>query len=285
MRNSRTIAWVGVAISIVATLWGGWTLAQRIAAFNRTNPHEAPYFLPVEATEFDYLGTRVSVSDDIDDEGHGEVRVRYGDDLAAIPVGVPNTLDLPGLARHADWLGIYLVGEPQGREYEEFRAAVLDGEIIPRLVFISRKLNPGVDNSAFNFDIDRDSREYGETMRKRWTFGFLELLPDGGFRQWTRKYPESQRSFEGRTQAAILKGDPPPSRDPDELAEDTWEWYAAMQVIPAGKAPNTSFRNSALANSGWAFPVAAVGILGLIVCLAWALLPSKSSRWTEEEKA
>lgn len=284
MKNSRTIAWVGVAISIAATLGGGWSLAQRIAAFNKTNPHRAPYFLPVESTEFDYLGKHVSVTDDIDAQGHGEVQVQYQDDIAAIPVGVPNTHELPGLARHSDWLGIYLVGEPDGRDYGQFQQAVRDGQITPRLIFISRRLNPGIDNSAFNFDIDRDSREYGETMRKRWTFGFLELLPEGGFRQWTRKFPESQYSFEGRTQAAILKGDPPPQRDPDELAEDTWEWYTAMQVIPAGKAPNTSFRNSALAHSGWSFPIAAVGVLGLIVCLAWALLPSKISRWTEEEK-
>lgn len=285
MKNARAIAWIGVAISLAATLGGGWSLANRIAEFNKNNPHQAPYFLPINTTEFDYLGRHVSIADDIDDQGHGQVRVEYADDIAAIPVGVPNTYELPGLARHTDWLGVYLVGEPQGRDYEQYKAAVDAREITPRLVFVSRHLNPGVENSAFNFDIDRDSREYGETMRKRWTFGFLELLPEGGFHQWTRKYPESQRAFEGRTQAAILKGEPPPTRSPDELAEDTWEWYAAMQVIPAGKAPNTSFRNSALSNSGWSFPIAAVGVLGMIVCLAWALIPSKISRWTEEEKS
>lgn len=285
MTKSRTIAWIGVALSLVATIAGGWTLALRIRDFNERNPRTAPFFQSIAVTAFEYRDLTVRITDAEDDEGEPVVRVEYGEEIAAIPVGVPNPLELPGLARHTDWLGVFLIGEPEGRTYEEFQAAVRSGEITPRLVLVSRHLNPGVDDSVLGLEVDEESRERGETMRKRWTFGFLELLPGGGFRQWQRKYPESLRAFEGRTQAAMLGGAPPPTRDPDELVEDSWEWHAALQVIPAGKAPSRSFRNDALAMSGWAFPVAALGVLGLVASLAFALKPSKAARWNTAEQA
>jgi hypothetical protein len=285
MTRSRTIAWVGVAVSLAATAIGVAALAVRISNYNELNPRRAPYFQSIGVSAFDYRDRPVTIADATDAAGNDVVRVTYGQDIATIDVGVPNPLDLPGLARHADWLGVFLVGEPQGRTYAEFQQAIADGSVIPRLVLVSRHLNPGVDDSAFNLDIDENSREYGETMRNRWTFGFLELLPGGGFRQWTRTYPESERAFEGRTQAAILKGEPPPERDPDQLEEDSWEWYAALHVIPEGKAPNRTFRNGALTNAGWAFPVAALGVLGLIVSLAFALKPSRLARWDSASEA
>ncbi len=279
MKRSRTIAWAVVVGSVATTLFGGWTLANRIHQFNLDNPRNEPYFLPVTVPQFAYKDRVVNITNILDDEGKGEIRVEYGDDLAAIPIGVPNTLDLPGLARHSDWLGVFFVGEPEGRKFEEYKAAVDAGEIEPRLIIVSRHLNPGIDDSAFGLEVDASSRERGETMRKRWTFGFLVFEPEGGFSQRELKYPESTRSFEGRSQAAMLAGKPQPVRDPNELQEDTWEWYAALQVIPSGKAPARSFKQSALAQSGWAFPVTAVGILGLILGLGWAVLPSPKARW------
>jgi len=283
MKKSRLIPWIGVAISLVATIFGGWTLAQRINDFNQKNPRIAPYFLPIGITDFEFMGHKVHISDAVDDTGHGDLLVQYDDAIATIPIGVPNPYDLPGLARHTDWLGVFLVGEPEGRTYEEFQQAVKAGEITPRLIFVSRHLNPGIDDSAFGLQVDENSRERGETMRKRWTFGFLELLPDGSFRQWKRKYPESQRAFEGRSQAALLAGQPTPEHNPDDLKEDSWEWYAALHVIPEGRAPTRSFSDGAIAQSGWAFPVTAIGILGLVICLAWALVPNAISRWDEDE--
>jgi hypothetical protein len=284
MKKPRLMPWIGVAVSIAVTLFGGWTLANRISDFNEKNPRVAPYFLPISITDFEFMDHAVHISDSVDDKGHGDLIVQYDDAVATIPVGVPNPYDLPGLARHTDWLGVFFVGEPEGRTYDQYQEAVKTGEITPRLIFVSRHLNPGIDDSAFGLEVNKDSRERGETMRKRWTFGFLELLPNGEFRQWKRKYPESQRAFEGRTQAAILTGKPPPEHNPDDLQEDSWEWYAALHVIPKGRAPTRSFRDGAIAQSGWAFPVTAVGILGITVFLAWALVPSAIARWDEDEQ-
>lgn len=284
MNRSRQIAWLVVVVSVATTLFGGWTLANRIHQFNQEHPRNEPFFLPVTIEQFAYKDRPVTISDIIDQDGHGEIRVEYGDALATIPVGIPNPLDLPGLAQHTEWLGVFFVGEPQGRKFNEFKAAVDAGDIEPRLIIVSRHLNPGIDNSRFGLEIDENSRERGETMRKRWTFGFIEFLPDGTFRQWRLKYPESIRSFEGRAQAALLSGNPPPVRDPDELQENSWEWYAALQVIPSGKAPTRSFSDGAIAQSGWAFPVTAIGMLGLILGLGWALLPSPITQWDKDEK-
>lgn len=279
MKQPRLIAWTGLALSLLMLVVGGWTMGRRIATYNRENPREHPYFIEVTVTDFEFAGREVSVHDELDAQGAGQVVVAYGTDTAAIDVGVPNPLPLPGLARHEDWLRLLIIGEPGGRTYQEFRQAVKDRDITPRMVFVSRHLNPGVDDSRFGIEVDESSREYGEVMRKRWTFGFLELLPGGGFRQWTRHYPESARSYEGRVLAAARAGEPTPQRSPDELEEDSWEWYAALMVIPAGKAPNRSFRNDALSSAGWALPVTSAGVIGAIACLGFALAPRRSDRW------
>ncbi|MCL4221198.1 MAG: hypothetical protein KJZ65_07500 [Phycisphaerales bacterium] len=285
MKQPRLIAWSGFALSFLMLVVGAWTTGRRIAAYNRDHPREHPYFIEVNVTDFEFAGREVAIRDELDVAGTGQVVVDYGSDSAAIEVGVPNPLPLPGLARHEDWLRVLIVGEPGGRTYEQFRAAVKAREITPRLVLVSRHLNPGVDDSRFGIEVDESSREYGEVMRKRWTFGFLELLPEGGFRQWTRHYPESARSFDGRVLAAARAGEPTPKRSPDELAEDSWEWYAALTVIPAGKAPNRSFRNDALTSAGWALPVTSVGVIGSIGCLAFALAPRRSARWASAERS
>ncbi|KAA0213957.1 MAG: hypothetical protein DYG94_03220 [Leptolyngbya sp. PLA3] len=284
MKQPRLIAWTGLSFSLLALGVGAWTMGRRIAAYNREHPREHPYFIEVGVTDFEFAGREVTVRDQLDAEGAGQVVVDYGPDSASIDVGVPNPLPLPGLARHEDWLRVLIVGEPGGRTYEQFRQAVRDRDITPRLVFVSRHLNPGVDDSRFGIEVDQSSREYGEVMRKRWTFGFLELRTEGGFRQWTRHYPESARSFDGRVLAAARAGQPAPQRSPDELAEDSWEWYAALTVIPAGKAPNRSFRNDALSSAGWALPMTSAGVIGSIGCLAFALAPRRSDRWSAAER-
>lgn len=279
MNRARKPALIAVALSLAALLVGGWNLASRIREYNQLNPRRTPYFIVIDQTRFAFLGREVSISDRLDEQGQGDLEVAFGEDRALIPVGVPNPYPLPGLARHEDWLRVMFVAPSEGLTYEQFEQAVREGSITPRLVFVSRRLNPGIDDSRFNLQIESTSRERGETMRKRWTFGFLELLPDGGFRQWERKYPESQRSFERRVLAASRAGEPKPERDPDELMEDSWEWHAALHVIPAGKAPNRSFQHDALISAGWTLPVTSLGVIGLMVSLALALAPTREQTW------
>lgn len=285
MKKSGKIAWIGFAVSLFLLVFGGWNLGQRIHQYNAENPREHPYFITIDTPEFAFQGRRVSLVDQIDDSGKGQVIVHYGDDTSVIDVGVPNPLPLPGLARHEDWLRVVLVGEPKGRTFAQFEAAVRSGELVPRLVVVTRHLNPGVDDSRFGLEVDSSSREYGEVMRRRWTFGFLELLPEGGFRQWTLRYPESERAFQGRVMAAARAGEPTPTRAPDELREDSWEWYAALLVIPTGKAPNRLFRNDALTFAGWALPATSLGVLGSMGFLAFALAPRRSDLWKSGQES
>ncbi len=283
MKRNRSGAWVGVAISLAALLVGCAVLAQRVHAFNRDHPRNTPYFFVLDLTSFLYHGRQVQIVDRLDDKGVGFVEVSYDQDVAAIPVGVPSLHPLPGLARHEDWLRVMFVAPPaEGQSYESFVQAINKGEIEPRLVLVSRHLNPGIDDSRFGLEVDSSSRERGETMRKRWTFGFLELMPQGGFRQWSRTFPESQRSYERRVLAANRAGEPKPDRDPDELAEDSWEWHAALHVIPSGKAPNRTFQHDALIAAGWSLPVASLGVIGLLISLAIALAPTREQTWNRK---
>jgi hypothetical protein len=280
MKRSRTKAWLAAAISLLAVLVAGALLAQRVRAYNQDHPKRTPYFSLIDLTEFRFHGREVRLVDRLDEAGAGLLEVHYGDDIAAIEVGVPNPHPLPGLTRHEDWLRVMFVAPSEGRTYEEFEQAVNTGQIEPSLVLVSRHLNPGIDDSRFGLEVDTSSRERGETMRKRWTFGFLELLPDGGFKQWNKRFPESQRSFERRVMAASRAGEPKPERDPDELAEDSWEWHAALHVIPSGKAPNRTFQHDALIAAGWTLPVASAGIIGLMMSLALALAPTREQTWS-----
>ncbi|MEO1511044.1 MAG: hypothetical protein AAFU70_03135, partial [Planctomycetota bacterium] len=160
------------------------------------------------------------------------------------------------------------------RPLREFRELVRTGDIPLRCVVVTRVPQPGTaEDGRFNLEIDPEDWGWGETMRDRWRFVFYELLPAGGIETTELKFPESGKSFYRRRVEAYRKGLPEPERDPTELDEGTWQWDAALRVMP--RPPAITHEEQALLSAGWTLPAASLGALGFVVSLAFAFAPQR----------
>ncbi len=213
------------------------------------------------------------ITDELDEQGEGDVIITYADDTLRLPVQIPQPLPFPGLARHADWFRIAQFAEGTGIDFEEFERRLAAGEITPRLVVVTR--NPFTverDETRFGLEHEQDWG-WGEVRRDLWTFSFHELLPEGGFASHTLKFPESGARFYRRQIKAERAGLPPPVRDEDELKEGTWEFQAALPLMK--RPPGITKERQALREAGWTLPVASASIIALIACIAIALAPTR----------
>jgi hypothetical protein len=94
-----------------------------------------------------------------------------------------------------------------------------------------------------------DDRTLGQGWRKQWAFDFHEFTPAGGFTHESFDYPT------GRTI------DKP---KPGQLREGTWQFEAALFVMPPLGKPNPKFTADALHAMGWTLPAAAFAGLGFL---------------------
>lgn len=273
MPQGRAIAFALAGVSAVTLGASAWTLAQRIDRWNRDRALPIHYFIPVEAESFTFAGRPVTISSDLDAEGHGEILVGYGGDTLPIPVTIPNPLPLPGLVRHADWLRFHVFAEATGMDFSEFKRRLDAGEITSRLVAVVRA--PHADpprEGAFGLDTEEDWG-WGEVRRDRWSFTFHEFLPEGGWSTQTLRFPESGQSFYRRQVRAEQAGEPPPERAPDELREGTWQFSAAIPLM--NRPPAITNEYQALRSAGWTLPVASTSLVVLMFSVAFALAPAK----------
>ena len=269
----RRLAWLGALVSLVVLIVSGYFLARRIADYNASLDRKIYYFIEGDKTEFTFRGKPVTITDELNDNGEGHVIVRYADDTLRLPVQVPNRFPLPGLKRHADWLRVQLFADGTGLTHEQFEQGVNSGQIPTRLVIVTRNpLSEEVREGRFDLE-PADSWGWGEVRRDRWTFTFHELLPEGGFKSHTLRFPESGASFYRRQVKADLAGEPPPKRRDDELAEGTWEYQAALRLM--NRRPGITTEQQGLRNAGWTLPAASASMILLMVCLAFALAPSR----------
>lgn len=284
MSTKRPIAWSVAAIAAVTLLASAYALAKRIEAYHADHERTIYYFIRTDRMQFTFADRRVSFEPDLDEDGAGTLTLRYQsiedpDDATALrlPVEVPNDVNFPNLERYADWLGVFFFADSQRRPYEEFRSLYKAGEIPVRCVVVVRDPDPGVaDDGRFDLDVDPESWGFGEVMRHRWTFRFHELMPDGSIETSERVMPESGRAFYRRQVRAYERGEQPPQRAENELAEGTWRWDAALQVMP--RPPAITKENQALLYAGWTLPAASGSVLALIFALAFALAPERVKR-------
>lgn len=272
-RPDRAIALALAGLSLVALAVSAWGLARRIDAWNEAHARPIYYFFPVDQTSFTFAGKPVTISDELDDRGEGEVTIRYADESLVLKVRIPNPLPLPGLDRHTDWLRFHVFAEGTGRSYPDFRRALDAGEITSRLVAVVRIPHaPPSREGRFSLETEEDWG-WGEVRRDRWAFQFHEFLPEGGWRSETLRFPESGQSFYRRQVRAEMKGEPPPERAPDELEESSWQFQAALPLM--NRPPAITHEQQALRNAGLTLPVASASIVVFMLSLAFALAPRR----------
>lgn len=280
MRRGRPIPLAIAGVSVLTLVFSAWTLGQRIEQWNATEGDPVFYFMSVGGTSFTFAGEPVTITDELNDKGEGDVVITYGPDTLRVPVTIPNELPLPGLARHANWLRVHVFADASGMTYPEFADALDTGDITSRLVAVVRTphAEPTKDG-LFDLETEEDWG-WGEVRRDRWSFTFHEFLPGGGWNSETLRFPESGSSFYRRQVKAEREGLPPPVRRGDELEEGSWQFSAAIPLM--NRPPSITNEQQALRNAGWSLPVASTSVVTLMLSLAFAFAP-KRRRLTDGE--
>jgi len=268
----RRLAAILAAVGILGLAVSGTLMARRVGAFHAASPRVVYAFQPVDERAFTYAGRPVTIEDEpapppsADGVASGSpspyLIVRYGDETLRLRVLIPRRHELPGLKTHEDWMRLLRFAPITGMDMAEFERRLGAGELADRLVIATRAGPAGVDPAT-----------WGSVWKRDWVFDFYEFRPDGGFERHERlKYPTT-------------RGVRAPK--PGELHENTWQFQAALQLMPqAGSiGPTHNFFGNALAEAGWTLPVAAFsGLLGT-VGLAFACAPRRRSQWASAERA
>jgi len=276
MMRGSAIAWALAGVSVATLAGSSYTLFRRIDAYNREHPRSMHYFQSIAATEFLYNDTPVTIVESRDADGNGDISFRFGDESLVLEIAIPPrfeqlNLETLGLAAHEDWLHVLRVieGEP-GKDFNTVLGEVEAAQRTDRLVIVTRTPRPGdfegmlEKQGVINPDIDNDDWGYGEVMRKHWFFDFYEFMPDGTFKQHeTLRFPSSK----------YMDG-----FNPGELRQGTWQYTAALYVIPKGSAPKYNFTEAALVHAGKSLAVAGVSVLVLMGSVAFALAPTREDR-------
>jgi hypothetical protein len=231
-----------------------WGLGVRIRAFHAERPRNIFAFQPVDLREFRYAGRPVTLVDDLTNPQTPYLVVSFGEETLRLRVTVPGNYDLPGLLAHTDWLRIVRFAPLTGLDAAEFEARIESGEITDRLAIVTRTPRAGANPES-----------WGAVWKRDWEFDFYELLPDGTIAHERLGWPTYRAGQQPK---------------PGELRENTWQYQAALQVMPgAGRdGPMYKFSDDAMSRAGWTMPLGAVSGIGLILSLAFAFAPKRTER-------
>ncbi len=264
--NSGRTAWLAASIlSFVAVVFVGYFMAQRLDGYNKDSGRELYVFQPITVREFLWADRKVTFTDEVDADGADVVVLQYGDDSIRLRSGLRSLPEaVPGLQRHESWLKVLRYAPRRGMSIEELLAAIDAGTAEERLAVIVRQQRPGVDQDSF-----------GRVMRGDWRFQFVELRPEGGFDEEVLRFPESERAFNRRVSSARRANEPIPQRRDDELEFGTWQFDAALQVMPKGGPPTPQFGRGAMDALGWTLPAATILFFISAISLAMAFAPER----------
>lgn len=272
MTISRRIGFTVAALSGVALVFSAAQMARRVAAFHAESRREVFAFQSVGTREFAYAGLDVTLTDRDDKAGNRFLVVRYGPDELNLRVTIPGDPRLPGLLPHEDWMRVLRFAAAAGMTLDQLRAKLDSGEIPDRLAVVTRTPEAGSDPSS-----------WGEVNRRAWKFDFYEFKPGGGFTHERKSYPnqvaprvKADWSNLFTKDAKVFEVTKPP-RAADELEENTWQFQAALQVMPPARAPNPRFTNDGLHAMGWTLPATSGSMLLLLGSLMAAASPRKRS--------
>ena len=227
-------------------------MVNRIVAFHRDHPRVFYMFNRIDTREFKYAGRPVTIADEPEKGPADAVIVHYGDQTLRIRRTLPPGIDgLPGLQEHNDWLRVMRFADASGMSDEQFQQRLGTPELPDRLTFVTRSSRPGANPES-----------WGKVWKRDWSFDFYELKPDGTIEHERLRYPSATGMKEAK---------------PGELHENTWQFQAAMYLMPQGgnAGPTRNFRNDALAAAGWTLPVSMFTGLTSVMALFFAAAPRK----------
>lgn len=241
----------GAVLLALIFLASGAEMARRIVRHHRASDRPLFMFQRVEARTFRYADRPVEIIDERDPHtGEPRVVVRYGEaTLTLTPTIAPGDPQLPGLIRHQDWMQVLRVAEHGRGTLRQAEAAIRAGRVPDRLVLVVR-VPPAETIPA----------RPGEVFRKEWSFDLYEFLPAGGFEHQRLKFPRGRRPAEG------------------ELVEGTWQFYAALMVMPPLGRPSPRFTGDAVQALGWTLPGAAFSGLALTYAIPAAVAAHRRVR-------
>lgn len=251
MERSRRIAIVLALLGAAGALACGAGIARRVAKFHEENPREIFAFKPVEKREFTFAGRPVTLNDDRSIPEQPYLVVTYGDTVERLRATVPGDPRLPDLLPHKDWLRVLVFAPASRRTTEEF---LEEFDRVPdnyRLAIVTRTPRAGV-----------DPQTWGAAWKRDWVFDFYEFNREGGFTRERLNYPK---------RGGIRKP------EPGELRENTWQFQAALQLMPqaGGVGPTHNFFGDALSAAGWYLPGAAFAGALCTFAIAFAFAPRR----------
>lgn len=256
MKRTVLIFKLVAVLACVAMVLSGFLMARRIADFHKQNPREIFAFQRVDFEDFKFAGKQVEITSEFQDEIE-YVRVTYGDQSERLLATLPGEKGLPLLLRNEQWFRVLLFTSAMGKSVDQLHEDLRTHKVEPRLVVVTRTPRPG------------DPLAYAGRINPRaWTFDFYEFQPEGGFKHEKLAFPTTkvyQQAKEG------------------ELHENTWQYQAALSVIPSGISPKPKFTNDGLKAAGWTLP--ATSLSTLVMLGAIGLAASKSGRFARPATA
>jgi hypothetical protein len=195
-------------------------------------------------------------------DGLAQLRIEYGELEKVARVVEPPATGVPELGVYTDWLKVLEIHEvvrgPEG--------SLMDKEGSGRIVLIARVPPMGYDPET-----------WGSVRRADWTFDFHEFKADGTIESQTYRWPRSaigeiglkKEMEKGDATAKILAGIPP-------LEERSWEYQAALHVIPKLNVPKYRFKDTAMRGMGWTLPVAGFSVLGVLIGIGLVVAPKRT---------
>ncbi len=252
MTRKRLISFAVAALGLAVMIGAGVDMTRRIVAFNEAADRPFFVFQVINAREFGHYGRRVTLTD-VEQDGVDYVELDYDGETRRLPVTIPPRFEIATLETHHDWLRALRIVDGTGLTFEEIENRTRSGDLDVRLVIVTKSPRPGADPET-----------WGTVWKKDWTFDFYELKADGSIEEQRLKYPQGR--------VGTLPG-------PGELAENTWQYEAALHLMPRG--PTGRFRNSALDVVGWTLPAIAISGLAIVLALGFGFAPPRAERMPE----
>lgn len=257
-------AWLVAGAALILMALSAYAMATRVARYHRERPREVYAFQALNIREFTYAGKPVTLTDEHDATGDTYLNVAYGPDTLRLRATIPGDARLPGLVPHNDWLRVLRFAAATGTGIDELKRRMDAGQTADRLVLVTRTPEPGA-----------EPHSWGEVNRRAWKFDFYELKPAGGFEHQRLAFPVKKHPLANLGKAKPAEGAEPVDSNANVLKENTWQFQAALMVMPPARGPSELFTDDGLHALGWTMAGFTISTLVCIAAVLVAVAPRR----------